>query len=155
MSIINPINFRGNETVGSPAYLTNSLKETVGSPAYLTSALKETVGSPAYLTNNPEAPVNPNFKGYDSFERQEKPDKKTSMATIGISSLVAAALIIGGLGYAHKVDVLSKMKDGKMKEMLTKIEPIAKVCHEWCSITKTKGNECLEAIKKFFKSKGN
>ena len=136
MSHFNRISFYGGETAGSPAYLSNSRKETAGSPAYSSGELKETVGSPAYMSNRlRETAGSPaylsnvqntsnidslNFRGYDSFEKNGKTKEKgISPVTAGIGAITATALIIGGLAYAHKIDVLSKMKDGKMKDILT------------------------------------
>ena len=135
MSSVNRISFYGGETAGTPAYLTK-----------------------AKATNEPEIVTQPealklSFQANDTFERRKETDKGVSKTTVALGALAATALIIGGLGYAHKIDVLSKMKEGKAKELLSKIEPVAKTCHEWCSSAKVKGNECLEGVKKFFNSK--
>lgn len=91
------------------------------------------------------------FKGYD-YDYYDKPKKKTSPLLVVGGLLASAAAIIGGLGYAHKTNALSKLNDGKIKDILKKAEPAAKKCHEWCSAAKTK---CMELVNKFKKDGKN
>lgn len=88
-----------------------------------------------------------NFKG-KGYDYYDKPQKKTSpVLTMGCVLGAAAALIVS-LGYAHKTDALSKIKNGKFKDILKKAEPVTKKCHEWCSIVKTKCSELVDKLKK-------
>lgn len=90
-----------------------------------------------------------------SFQAKEdkfESNKSTkAIGVIGGLTLLTAASIVG-LGYAHKTNILSKMKDGKFKDMLKKAEPAAKKCHEWCATVKTKGQEVWNKIQNVFKS---
>ena len=99
-------------------------------------------------------PENPNcgkvnFLGRDNYHKEKS--EKAGKVLIGLA--VIAATVIGGIGYAHKIDVLSKIKNEKLKDALTHFEPAAKTCHKWCSQIKKKGSECLEKIKNIFKRK--
>ena len=128
MSGINPISFHGH---GSES----------------TGSISHSSGYSALPTEN-----SVNFKAQnDSFEK----NKGTSTIGIigGIALLGAGAVV--GLGYAHKTNILSKMKDGKFKEILQKAEPAAKKCHEWCATIKAKGTEVWNKIQNTFKSKGD
>ena len=68
-------------------------------------------------------------------------------------TLVAAAGIIAGMGYAHKTNALSKLSDGKIKDILTKCEPAMEKCHEWCAWTKKTCKDGWEAVKGWFPKK--
>lgn len=104
-----------------------------------------------YPTQTQNAPVknysSVGFKGYD-YDYYDKPKKKTSPLLVAGGVLASAAAIIGGLGYAHKTNVLSKLKDGKIKDILKKGEPVAEKCHEWCSAAKVKYTELVNKLKK-------
>ena len=69
-------------------------------------------------------------------------------------TLAAAALIVGGLGYAHKADVVGKLKDGKVKDFLKKADKITEPCHKFCSKVKEFCQKYYEKIKEFFNKKG-
>ncbi len=136
MNSVNFVNFRGSgsESAGSVAYKNNMME-------------CPTCGKDCENTCNNKV----NFKGYDSFENSNK--KGTSALGV-ITTLVGIAVAgIVGLGYAHKTNALSKLKDGKIKDMLSKLEPAGEKCHEWCSTAKTKGSECIDKIKNFFSTK--
>lgn len=137
MNSISLVNFRGSgsESTGSVAYKNN----TTECPTCGTTSCEGTC----------EGKVN--FKGNDSFENSNKKGISTLGAMAIITGIAAASIV--GLGYAHKTNALSKLKDGKMKDMLTKLEPAGKKCHEWCSTVKTKSSECVNKIKNFFSSK--
>ena len=87
------------------------------------------------------------FKGND-YDYYDKPKKKTSPLLVIGGVLAGVAAIIGGLGYAHKTNVLSKLKDGWVKNTLKKAEPVAEKCHEWCSVVKSKVTELINKFKK-------
>lgn len=136
MNSVNFVNFRGSGT------------ESTGSIAYKNNVTEcPTCGTNCEGTCDGKV----NFKGYDSFESSNK--KGTS--TLGVISTLAGITIAGilGLGYAHKTNALSKLKDGKVKDMLSKLQPAGEKCHSWCSTIKTKGSDCIDKIKNFFSSK--
>jgi len=116
----------------------------------------ETTGSVAHR-NNPNPNPCPtcgkpiNFKGSDTFVREEKSGVSTAGVIGGLVALTAATII--GLGYAHKTNAFSKLKEGWMKDTIGKLEPASKKCHEWCTTAKTKSTECWNKIKDFFSSK--
>ena len=124
MNNISPISFRGNGT------------ETTGSIAYRN---KPTTTCPTCGQVS--------FKGYDQEEK-----KGVSMigALAGVTTL--AALTIVGLGYMKKGDVINKMKDGWMKDTISKLKPATEKCYEWCASAKGKGLEYWGKVKNFFSS---
>ena len=87
----------------------------------------------------------------DKFEKQGT-GKKVAVTVLSLATI--AALLIGGGGALHKYkgSILEKLGN---KEWLNKgfdfIEPATKKCHDWCSVVKTKGIECLDTVKGFFK----
>lgn len=122
----------------------------------------ESTGSIAYKNNTTECPTcgtncegtcegKVNFKGYDSFENS----KKKGTSTLGIIATLAGITVAGivGLGYAHKTNALSKLNDGKVKDILSKLEPAGEKCHKWCSTVKTRSSEYADKIKNFFSGK--
>lgn len=91
------------------------------------------------------------FKGrYDSFEKQ---NEGSSMAgtVLTLAGLTAAGIV--GLAYAHKTSLFSKMKEGKIRDLMMKLDPASKKCHEWCSTAKTKSTELWTKVKDKFSSK--
>lgn len=117
----------------------------------------ETSGSIAYRAYNktsncpPETPncSSVNFKGRDDY--YEEKGGKAAKVIIGLAA--AAAVVIGGLGIAHKKDVLSKIKNDKVKDILSKAQPAAEKCYEWCSKAKDTGLKGWEKLKSIFKKK--
>lgn len=117
----------------------------------------ETAGSISkrQLRNNSEIPPKVqtpqadtvNFRGHENNEGK----KKTSIGAKIIGLVTTAALIIGGLGLAHKHDVVGKLKDGKFKDFMRKSDTITKPCHEWCAKGKKYAIETYEKIKNYFK----
>lgn len=125
----------------------------------------ESTGSIAHSKNPTECPTcgtncggtcegKVNFRGNNDYDYYE-PQKKKGTSTLGVVATLAGISIAGivGLGYAHKANALSKLKDGKVKDMLSKLEPAGKKCHEWCSTVKTKGSELMDKVKNMFSSK--
>ena len=118
------------------------------------SGAAETTGSIGHKNNPKECPTcgKPiSFKGYDSFEKEDK--KGISTAAVIGSLAVLTAATIGGLGYAHKAGWFEKLGEGWMKKTIGKLEPAGKKCRGWCSTIKTKGNEYWVKVKDFFSSK--
>lgn len=180
MNSISSISFRGGETAGSISKLTSSTKEPTGSIVTKGSG-GETAGSVSKLAayqNSPsvlsfrgsggetagsvskkDLPVpetcptcggNVSFRGYDYEEKKGM----SAVGVIGSLAAVTAAAVIG-LAYAHKTDVIGKMGEGKMKDLLKKIQPATEQCYKWCSSAKTKGTECWKKFIGMFKGKGS
>lgn len=118
--------------------------ETTGSPAYTNAARLRSVEQPAPQLPNDSV----NFRGYDEYG-----EKKKSKAPAIICSVLAIGAAIVGMGYAHKTDVIGKMKDGKFKDILSKTEPVLKKCHDWCSAVKKFGVNSWEKVKGLFSKK--
>lgn len=137
MTSINYVNFRGSgsESTGSVAYR-NRMAECPTCGTDCDGTCENTV----------------NFKGLDTYEHSGNKKKTSVLGTAAILGGVAIAGIVG-LGYAHKTNALSKLKDGKIKSMLSKLEPAGEKCHSWCATVKTKSSEVWNKIKNFVSSK--
>lgn len=119
----------------------------------------ETTGSPAYTSNvrlrNSQAPApqlpndSVNFRGYDEYGQK----KKSKAVPIILGTIATAGLAIVGMGYAHKTNALSKMKDGKFKDFLSKANPALEKCHDWCHSVKKFGVDSWEKVKGWFSKK--
>ena len=77
----------------------------------------------------------------------------SALAVIGTLAAVSAATIIG-LSYAHKTDVIGKMSEGKMKDLLLKAKPATEWCHKACSMVKDKSVKYWDKLINIFKKKG-
>ena len=113
----------------------------------------ESTGSIAHRNQPNQCPTcggSVNFRGHYNYQ-EEKKGTSTLGVIGGLAALTATAII--ALGYAHKTNVLGKMKEGRVKDVLKKIEPSAQKCHEWCSTAKTKGTELWGKVKNLFGSK--
>ena len=90
------------------------------------------------------------FRGnYATYEEKQKP----KIARNIVFTLLVAAGAIGGLGYLHKTEALSKITNKTAKEWLEKLKvnTATEKCYGWCSTAKTKGVEYLDKIKNLFK----
>lgn len=107
---------RGGETTGSVGKRTAATdnKELVKPTSFDTVEFGDTV----------------NFRGRGDEEKSSIVGKifKTGML---------AALVVGGLGYAHKANLVGKLKNGKIKDILKKSDVITKPCYEACHYIKT------------------
>ena len=81
-----------------------------------------------------------NFRGRDNDESSAG----SSLATLA----VFAALIAGGLGYAHKSGAISKIKNQNIRKY---IEKAAEPCYKACAAVKDFGIKCYDKVKGFFK----
>ena len=126
------VSFYGGETAGSSADRVYS------------SAKLETTGGVGVRRNQqqePEVNIDKTLE-CDTVCFKGKEDKEDSgLSFFGGAMLVAGAtaLIIGGLGCAHKYNWLNKLGDGKVKDFIKKGEPAMKTCYEWCSKAKDFG----------------
>ena len=88
-----------------------------------------------------------------SFRGKAEGKKKGGFFKKLLGLAAIAGVVIGGAGYAHKANLVGKLGEGKIKNLLSKTEPFTKKCYEWCKTLKTKGVEIIEAIKgKFSKA---
>lgn len=117
---------RGGETTGSvgkrPAVDDN--KQLVKPASFDTVEIGDTV----------------NFRG--------RGDEKSSIGGKILKTGMLAALVVGGLGYAHKADLVGKLKNGKIKDILKKSDVITKPCYEACHYIKTNAKNL---VGKYFK----
>ena len=114
----------------------------------------ESTGSIAVRRNNQEpCPTcgRVNFKGGGDY--YEKEDKGFSWGKALFGTAAVAALAIGGLGYVNKAKVFDKLKDGKVKDTVSKLKPACEKCHEWCATVKTKTVDCWNSVKDKFSKK--
>lgn len=115
----------------------------------------EACGSLAYGKYNQNCPPeNPNcnqvnFRGREDY--YEKKDYTALKAVIGLAGVTALA--IGGLGLAHKNNLISKIKNEKLKDFVSKAEPAAEKCYEWCGKVKKAGMQGIDWVKNIFKRK--
>lgn len=125
------VSFRGGESTGSVGYTNNVNLRNTEQPT-------------------PQMPSDSvNFRGYDEYGQK----KKSKAVPIIIGTLALAAAAIGGMGYAGKVKALDKLKDGKIKDLLLKTEPMLNKCHEWCSAVKKFGVDSWDKVKGWFGNK--
>lgn len=98
--------------------------------------------------NSTENAINFRGRSGDYYEKSSP-----SAGSIVLGSLLTAGILIGGLGYAHKTDIVSKIKNDKVRNFLQKADVITKPCHDICSKVKNFGMETFEKIKNFFGKK--
>jgi len=128
---MNNVSFYGGETSGNIAYGSTNIRK------YETAHVQ-----------SPEESDKVCFKGINDHK------EKTSSVIGGfIGILGAAALVVAGLGYAHKTNAVSKLKDGKVKNFLKKSDKVTKPCHEICSKVKTFCTKYYNKIKNYFTKK--
>lgn len=132
MTTINCVNFRGGG-------------ETTGSPAYRNTASLRNAEQPTPQMPNDSV----NFKGYDEYGNK----KKSKAVPIILGSVVAIGAAIVGMGYAHKNNLIVNMKEGKVKNLLSKANPALEKCHDWCHTVKKFGVDSWEKVKGWFSKK--
>ena len=148
MYSVSNVSFCGGETAGS----ISKLGRFQNGISFRGSG-SETAGA---ISNNDTPKPNPcptcgdsvNFKGRDTKEKKGM----SALGVIGTLAAVSAAAVVG-LAYTHKTDVINKMGEGKMKDLLKKIEPATEKCYDWCKIIKDKGLEYWNKFIGMFKSK--
>lgn len=115
------------------------------------------VPNTAYRVRNVEEPPKApesnteqvNFRGndYDSYEAPNKSHKGLLAAGIAFAGSI---LTIGALAYAHKTNAIGKLGEGKLKTLLTKLNPAMEKCHEWCAVIKNQGIKLWDKVKNIF-----
>ncbi len=130
--------------------------ETAGSVAdrISKSVRNETTGSIGYLNDveQPNVPENSLSGDTVSFHGNDKKEKN-GISAVGTILLTAgaAALIIAGLAYAHRSDVVGKMSEGKFKDFLSKGNKITSTCDNWCKSAQDFCKKGIDKIKGWFK----
>lgn len=104
------------------------------------------------LRQQEQPPMARAFRGNDYPYYNAEPKKSHTGRRLA-GTLVAAAGIIAGMGYAHKTNALSKLSDGKIKDWLTKCEPAMEKCHEWCARTKNTCKNGWKTVTRWFRKK--
>ena len=120
------ISFRANESTGGVAdKSTETAKnETTGG----VGVRKSNYGSIFAADNEPEG---------DTVSFRARPEEKKTSATGVILGLTAAtALLIGGLGLAHKYDVVSYIKNKKAYDFFRHTDAVTKPCRDICAWAK-------------------
>lgn len=85
-----------------------------------------------------------------NFRGREDREQGASVGGILTAAVVLTAAVIGGLGYAHKANWVSKLKDGKFKDATIKA---TETCYNWCAKTKDTAVKYYEKVKNFFSKK--
>ena len=102
------------------------------------------------IRNVLETPVQPAEPDKVCFHGYEHEEKSSSFFSKLIGAAACTAIVIGGLGYAHKANLIGKMKDGKLKDFLKKADNVTETCHNWCSKTKQCVLDGVDKIKSIF-----
>ena len=147
MTYLNSVSPKFNfETAGSLGY---AKSETTGSIAN-SGCVDDSIPQIQQLDNDTV-----NFRGRQQYDEYGDPIEKKKKSPLLVGGLVAAtaAAVIIGLGYTHKTDVIAKMSDGKIKDILSKLNPVTERCHSWCSWTKGKGTDMYNTIKGWISKK--
>lgn len=114
------VSFMGGETTGSVG------KRNINHVSFYGG---ETAGSVGKRNLEPQVQITTPGKDTVNFRGRDYDEESSTMGTF-LGFIGAAALIIGGLGYAHKSGVIGKIKNAKIQNFANKIsEP----CHNLCS----------------------
>lgn len=125
--------------------------ETAGSISKKSTKNRETTGSVAYKKSNSVFKNEPFPNDTINFQANNYKKKDSSSTFINIAALLGAtAIIIGGLGYAHKTGCINKIKNKTIKDFVNKI---AKPCHKWCGSLKQCTVKLWNNIKNCFSKK--
>lgn len=112
------------------------------------------VGKRQAITNNKELTKPASFDADEIGDtvnfRGRGDDEKSSIGGKILKTGMLAALVVGGLGYAHKTNLVGKLKNGKIKDILKKTDVITKPCYEACHTIKKYWVELFDAITTIF-----
>lgn len=118
------VSFRGGETAGSVG------KRNINHVSFYGG---ETAGSVGKRNLEPEIQITTPEKDTVNFKGRNYDEGSSTGSTI-LGFIGAAALIVGGLGYAHKTGLTGKIKNVKIQEYA---EKIAEPCYNLCSKIKS------------------
>lgn len=123
---MNSISFCGGETAGSVAKLNNDSNTTIIEPKISFRAQgAETAGSIS-KQNIDTTPAK------DSLAFKGRDEKKSSVTGTLFGLVLLAAATVLGLGYAHKTNAVSKIKNEKIKDFLKNSNKITEPCYNAC-----------------------
>ena len=125
---MNNVTFMGGETTGSIAKRQLNTAPRNEVPRQIETLEQDTV----------------NFRGHE--------DKEKKSSTLGKIAILAttAALIFGGLGYAHKAGWVEKLGEGKIKDF---VNTVTEPCHDGCRKIKGWTNDGWTWVKNLFGGK--
>lgn len=128
---MNSISFYGGETAGSVAKLNNDSSTTIIEPKISFRAHgAETAGSISKQNiDTTPAKDTLTFKGHRNEEHSSFMGKLVSLALLATTTVI-------GLGYAHKTNAVSKIKNEKIKDFLKNSNKITEPCYNACCKTK-------------------
>lgn len=134
----------GNETTGS---VSNRIGAAGSRISAYSSAKNETTGSCGYETKSPT--VDTLEKDEICFRgRENKKDKSSSLFGTLLTFGALTAIVVGGLGYAHKKGLVNKISNERIKGWLKNSNKITEPCYNAC---KTVKNFCTENYDKIIK----
>lgn len=143
---MNSINFRGGESAGSIAKINNKPdSQIINTKSFVNFHGKgaESCGSIAKQTE----PINNDtvsFKGYD------KDEKRSSFLGKLFGLAIITATAIAGLGYAHKTNIIGKIKNQKLQDLLKNSNKITEPCYDLCIKAKNICTEYYQKAKNYF-----
>lgn len=123
--------FRGGESSGSIGIISSKQNPPIGcytTDIFPTELVKDVV----------------DFKG-----SKRKENANSACKTIA-NLVITTGILIGGLAYAHKAGWITKMSDGKFKDILTKA---SKTSYEWCTKSKDTIVNTYNKVKNYFTKK--
>ena len=143
---MNSINFRGGETAGSIAKINNKQdNQTIDANSVVNFRGKgaESAGSIAIQAE----PINKDIVSFKGYDREEK---KSSFLGKLLGLTVLSAVVIAGLGYAHKTNIIDKIKNQKLHDILKNSDKITEPCYNLCVKTKNFCTEYYNKAKNYF-----
>lgn len=145
---MNSINFCGGETSGSIAKINNKQDNQVidaESVVNFRGKGAESAGSIAKLPIT--EPINKDIVSFKGYDREEK---KSSFLGKLLGLTVLSAAVIAGLGYAHKTNIIDKIKNQKLHDLLKNSDKITEPCYNLCVKTKNFCTEYYNKAKNYF-----
>ena len=82
----------------------------------------------------------------DTVSFRGRDDNDSSAGSVLFKALASIAVVVGGLGLAHKANLAGKFKNAKIKNIMNKANRITEPCYNICRKVKTL---CLEGYGKF------
>ncbi len=144
------VSFYGNsgETTGSVSNRRNIVGKPLPEPP---NAIHETTGSCGYLRE--QAPrIETLDKDTVCFKgNMDKQEKSSSFFGTFLTLGALAAVVVGGLGLAHKYNAVEYIKNDKLRDLLKNSGKVTEPCYNWCKSVKTFCTEYYDKIAKRFK----
>ena len=92
-------------------------------------------------------PINKDIVSFKGYDREEK---KSSFLGKLLGLTVLSAAVIAGLGYAHKTNIIDKIKNQKLHDILKNSDKITEPCYNLCVKTKNFCTEYYNKAKNYF-----